>query len=162
MASTQQSICHAPSRTAYKAAVTYFSVMNRRLKQTEKPRPRTAAGEDRMPKHDPAAVLFPLMDAYAERARKGHMEDPRMSPMLAKLETLPKDVLLIVPGVDILVHEQLTFAERIGGRLRRIRMGRAAVGALRRWYMRKDFMGGQTVSAFRALWSSENTNHGSA
>lgn len=66
-----------------------------------------------MPKNDPAAPLLPLMDAYAERARKDHMEDPRMSPMLAKLETLPKDILLIVPAVDILVHEQLTFAERI-------------------------------------------------
>ncbi len=117
MASTQQPVCHAPSPTAYKAAVTYYGVMNLRLKAIEKPRPRNAAGEDRMPKNDPTAVLLPLMDAYVERARKDHMEDPRMNPMLAKLETLPKDVLLIVPAVDILVHEQLTFTERIKGEI---------------------------------------------
>jgi acetyl esterase/lipase len=117
IASTQQPVCHAPFPTAYKAAVTYHGVMNLRLKPAEKPRPRNAAGEDRMPKNDPVAVLLPLMDAYAERARKDHMEDPRMNPMLAELETLPKDVLLIVPAVDILVHEQLTFAERIKGEI---------------------------------------------
>lgn len=95
LASTQQRACHAPSRTAYKAAVTFYGVMNLRLKPSEKPRP--------------------LDDA--ERARTDHVDDPRMSPMLAELETLPRDVLLIVPAVDILVHEQLTFAERIRGEI---------------------------------------------
>lgn len=87
--------------------------MDLRLKPSEKPRPLTAAGVDRMPKNDPSRVLFPLMDAYAERAREEHKDDPRLSPMLARMETLPPDVLLIVPAVDILVHEQLTFARRI-------------------------------------------------
>ena len=117
MASTQQSACQEPSPMACKAAVVFFGVMNLQQKPVEKPRPLNAAGEDRMPKKDPAAVLLPLMDAYAEKARKDHMNDPRLSPMLAKIETLPKDVLLIVPAIDILVHEQLTFAERIKGEI---------------------------------------------
>lgn len=87
--------------------------MNLRLKPSEKPRPLDAMGRDRLPEKDPAAALLPLMDAYAECAREEHIDDARMSPMLAKLETLPRDALLIVPAVDILVHEQLTFAERV-------------------------------------------------
>lgn len=117
MASTQQPACHEPSPTAYKAAVINCGVMNLRLKPNEKPRPKTASGQDRMPKNDPVMLLLPLMDAYAEHARKDHMDDPRMSPMLAKMETLPKDVLLIMPAIDILVHEELTFAERIRGEI---------------------------------------------
>jgi len=113
MASTQQPVCQLPSPFAYKAAVSYFGVMDLRLRPDEKPRPRNSAGKDRMPSFDPAVPLFPLFDAYAYRARKDHIEDPRLSPMLAKLETLPMDVLLIVPAIDILVNEQLVFANRI-------------------------------------------------
>jgi hypothetical protein len=87
--------------------------MNLRLKPSERPKPRNAAGESLI-KHDPAVALKEtLMDAYAERARNDYLDDPRMNSMPAKLKPLPNDVLLIVPAIDILVHEQLTFAERI-------------------------------------------------
>jgi hypothetical protein len=76
-------------------------------KPEEKPRP-----ED-FPKHDPAAVLFPLIDAYGASGRTHHSNDPRLRPILAQLNTLPNDILLIVPSIDILVHEQLTFVERL-------------------------------------------------
>lgn len=36
-----------------------------------------------------------------------------MSPAIASIETLPENMLLVVPGTDILVHEQLTFVERV-------------------------------------------------
>ena len=112
-AATQQPACHAPAPTAIKAAVTFFAVVDLRLPPQEKPRPLDAKGNDRSPKNDPMAALIPLMDSYAVRARKDHMNDARLSPILAKLETLPKDILLIVPAIDIAVHEQLTFVERI-------------------------------------------------
>jgi acetyl esterase/lipase len=117
MAATQQNVCHYPAPTTLKAVVTYYGVMDLRLHPSEKPKPLNMKGEEMMPKNDPLKALFPLMDAYAEQARKNHMDDARFSPMLANLETLPKDVLLIVPGIDILVHEQLTFAERIRGEI---------------------------------------------
>lgn len=59
------------------------------------------------------AVLQPLYDAYACKARAEHYDDPRLSPVVAKAENLPDDMLLIVPAIDILVHEQLTFVQRI-------------------------------------------------
>jgi hypothetical protein len=36
-----------------------------------------------------------------------------MSPAIASIETLPEHMLLVVPGTDILVHEQLKFVERV-------------------------------------------------
>lgn len=41
------------------------------------------------------------------------MDDPRLSPIVAPLEKLPKRIMLHVPSIDILVHEQLVFAERV-------------------------------------------------
>jgi hypothetical protein len=58
-------------------------------------------------------VLFPLFDSYAGPVRAQNIENPRLSPILAKLDTLPEDILLIVPTVDILLHEELTFVERL-------------------------------------------------
>jgi hypothetical protein len=76
-------------------------------KPEEKPKP------ENFPKHDPAAVLLPLMDAYGASGRINHSNDPRFRPILARLNTLPNDILLIVPTIDMLVHEQLTFVERL-------------------------------------------------
>lgn len=41
------------------------------------------------------------------------MQDARLSPIIKPLNDLPKNILLIVPAVDICVHEQLTFVERV-------------------------------------------------
>jgi hypothetical protein len=41
------------------------------------------------------------------------MTNPRLSPIVAELDTLPKDMLLVIAAIDILAHEQLTFVERV-------------------------------------------------
>ncbi|KAK3620838.1 hypothetical protein LTR56_023170 [Elasticomyces elasticus] len=66
------------------------------------------------PKYDVTSPLQPLFDLYASEARKaGHAEDPRLSPILAEPEKLPDDILMVVPTMDILLDEQLTFAEKL-------------------------------------------------
>ncbi|KAF4983983.1 hypothetical protein FZEAL_737 [Fusarium zealandicum] len=78
VAATQQENCHAPSPTAIKAITTFYAAIDLRLKPWEKPHPPD------MPKKDPAAVFLPLFDAYASPARAKHLEDPRLSPVMAK------------------------------------------------------------------------------
>ncbi|KAK7229423.1 hypothetical protein V2G26_001593 [Clonostachys chloroleuca] len=107
LASTQQPARHGSSRTAFKGCVLFCGVLELRLSPWQKLRP------EGMQAKDPVAVLMPLFDAYPEQARKNHFDDPRLSPMLAARETLPPRILLCVPGVDILLEEQMTFAERI-------------------------------------------------
>ncbi|KAF4344845.1 triacylglycerol lipase [Fusarium beomiforme] len=104
---TQQKSCQAPSPTAIKAITTFYAAIDMRLSPWEKPHP------DKMPKNDPAKLFLPLFDAYAAPARAKHFEDPRLSPVLARVETLPERMLVVVPGIDILVAEQTEFAERI-------------------------------------------------
>jgi hypothetical protein len=45
------------------------------------------------------------------------MSNPRLLPIVAEVGKLPERMLLIVPSIDILVHEQLTFVERVGKEL---------------------------------------------
>lgn len=59
------------------------------------------------------AVLLPLYDSYAGPVRKAHMDDARMNPIIKPIDDLPANTLLIVPSIDILVHEELTFVERV-------------------------------------------------
>lgn len=113
LAATQQPNCHGPSPTAIKAIVAYHAVMDLRISPGQKPRP------EGMPKRDPLAVLFPLFDSYAEPARARHLEDPRLSPLLAKRETLPGRIFLGVAGVDILLAEQMEFIGRVNEEDRR-------------------------------------------
>lgn len=56
---------------------------------------------------------MPLFNSYAALAPPGHKDDPRLHPALAKLETLPRDLLLVIPQIDILLHEQLAFVQRL-------------------------------------------------
>lgn len=65
------------------------------------------------PKKDPMAFLIPLYDSYAAPSRAENQENPRMSPIVSAIETLPERMLLIIPGIDIIVHEQLAFVERV-------------------------------------------------
>ncbi len=104
-------------RGVVKASVTFYAAINLRLKPWEKPRPQVPGQSG--PAKDPLSFLLPLFDAYASAAREKEMDNPRLSPYLAKLEDLPQDILLVVPAIDILVHEQLTFAERLRGEIER-------------------------------------------
>jgi alpha/beta hydrolase fold len=58
---------------------------------------------------------MPLFDAYASAARVANLDNPRLNPIVASLDTLPENMLFIVPTLDILLHEQLTFIERLKG-----------------------------------------------
>lgn len=81
-----------------------------RIRPSQKPRP---AG---FPKHDPLSWVEPLFDAYAggsERLQALRNADSRLSPILKPLDDLPENVLLIVAGIDILQHEQLSFIQRL-------------------------------------------------
>ncbi|KAH6999664.1 putative lipase/esterase family protein [Ilyonectria destructans] len=109
LAATQQESCHSPSPTAIKASIIFYAPIDLRLRPQEKPRPAD------FPKWDPAEVLLPLFDAYASPARATHLNNPRLSPVLAKRETLPERVLFVIPAIDIVVAEQMAFAERING-----------------------------------------------
>jgi acetyl esterase/lipase len=115
LAATQQPLSQAPSPTALKAVVIYYGPIDLRLKPEEKPR-----GVGMPPaEKDPAAVLVPLFDTYPAPVRAKHFNDPRMSPVLAARETLPRRILLVVPAMDILVAELLGFAERVNEEDRR-------------------------------------------
>ncbi|KJZ68780.1 hypothetical protein HIM_11824 [Hirsutella minnesotensis 3608] len=113
LASTQQLNCQAQSPMGLKGIVTFCAAIDLRLSPWEKPRPA------KMPKFDPLAMLLPLMDAYAKPARVRHMNDPRLSPTLAKPDTLPERILLVVAAIDILYAEQMAFAERVNEQDRR-------------------------------------------
>lgn len=78
-----------------------------RVKPEDKPKPPG------FPKKDPMAVFMPLFDSYPGPVRAENMENPRMSPVLAPFSQLPENLLVLIAGLDILVHEQLTFLERI-------------------------------------------------
>jgi hypothetical protein len=66
-----------------------------------------------MPKSDPLRILHPLYDSYAAAARPAQHGNPRFSPYVAPHDRLPENMLFVVPAIDILVHEQLTFVERV-------------------------------------------------
>ena len=80
-----------------------------RIPPRAKPRPTG------FPKYDPVGSFFePLFDAYPGPARATSKEDPRLSPILAPLDALPGSILLIIPKIDILLHEQESFVSRVG------------------------------------------------
>lgn len=68
-------------------------------------------------KKSPLDFLLPLYDSYPGPVRTQNMENPRMSPAVASVETLPENILLVVAGMDIIVHEQLAFVERLKGEI---------------------------------------------
>lgn len=41
-----------------------------------------------------------------------------MSPAIKPIENLPANLLLIIPSIDILLHEELTFVERVKKEIR--------------------------------------------
>ena len=56
---------------------------------------------------------MPLFDSYAGPIREDNLENPRLSPILAPLDKLPENMLLIIATMDILLHEQSTFIQRV-------------------------------------------------
>jgi hypothetical protein len=62
---------------------------------------------------DPLFFLLPLFDAYAGPVRARNMDNPRLSPTLASLDSLPRNMLFIVPTLDILLDEQLSMVKRL-------------------------------------------------
>lgn len=70
-----------------------------RLPPWEKPKPLN------FPTFDPLWWLMPLFDVYACPSRAADRENPRLHPILADGNTLPEDMLFVVPTVDILLHD---------------------------------------------------------
>ncbi|KAK5679994.1 hypothetical protein LTS10_007942 [Elasticomyces elasticus] len=91
-----------------KGIVSLFAPVDLRVLPWHKRKPK------RFPKYDVTFLLQPLFDLYASQAREvGHTQNPRLSPILADPEKLPDDILMIVPTMDVLLDEQLTFAEKL-------------------------------------------------
>lgn len=81
-----------------------------RIPPWQKPKP------ENFPEKDPLSWMQPLFDAYAggsESLQLRRKDDARLSPILKPLDELPENVLLVVAAIDILVHEQLTFIDRL-------------------------------------------------
>jgi hypothetical protein len=96
-----------------KAFVGFYVPVDFRLRPEDKPRPMS------FPKNDPSAFLFPLFDSYAEPVRVVNLENPRLNPIIIDEAVLPPDVFFVAAGIDILLHEQLRFVQRIKDELER-------------------------------------------
>lgn len=53
------------------------------------------------------------MDAYAGPAREKNLTNPLLHPILADIECMPRNMMFVVPKMDILLHEQTVFVERL-------------------------------------------------
>jgi len=98
---------HGSSPTAIKATTTFCAAIDLRLWPGEKPKPPN------FPKSDPTAFLLPLFDSYAGPVREGNMANPRLSPIVADVDSLPESMFVGIAGIDILLHEQQTFVDRV-------------------------------------------------
>ncbi|KAJ6063690.1 hypothetical protein N7499_012370 [Penicillium canescens] len=95
------------SEFSVKASVTFYTPVDLRLPPWEKPKPPG------FPVKDPLRFLLPLMDAYAGPERQKNRENALLHPILANIESLPRKMLFVVPKVDILLHEQTLFVQRL-------------------------------------------------
>ncbi|KAL1595226.1 hypothetical protein SLS60_009914 [Paraconiothyrium brasiliense] len=89
--------------------VGFCPVLNLRLKPEEKPKPPS------FPSRDPLSWMMPLYDSYAGPTRERDWNDTRLNTLVAERSKLPKDMLFVMAGIDILAHEQLFFVERLKG-----------------------------------------------
>jgi acetyl esterase/lipase len=96
-----------------KAMLGFCPLVDLRPKPEEKPRPPN------FPTKDPLFWMLPMYDTYPGPSRAQDLANPRINPIIADKETLPEHILFIVAGIDILLHEQLTFIERVRGELER-------------------------------------------
>lgn len=63
--------------------------------------------------NDPLAFVLPLMDAYAGSEREKYRDSPILHPVLADIESLPRNMLFLCAEIDILFHEQRLFVDRL-------------------------------------------------
>ncbi|KAB8068558.1 Alpha/Beta hydrolase protein [Aspergillus leporis] len=97
----------ARSEFNVKAAVMFYAPVDLRLPPWEKPKPAN------FPEKDPLAFVLPLMDAYAGPEREKYRDSPLLHPILADIESMPRNMLFIAGKVDILLHEQTVFVNRL-------------------------------------------------
>ncbi|KAK6509777.1 hypothetical protein TWF481_004507 [Arthrobotrys musiformis] len=90
-----------------KAAVSFCGVVDLRIPPWEKPKPSG------FPASNPIAFLEPVFDSYAGPLRPKYTDDPRLNIILAAADKLPRDMLFIVPEVDILLREETDLIERL-------------------------------------------------
>ncbi|KAK3319108.1 lipase/esterase [Apodospora peruviana] len=119
-----------------KASVTFYASINLHLSPGEKPPPQLPKG-----KKDPMRFLYPLFDSYAAKAKKDDGNNQRLSPYFADLKDLPGDMLLVVPGIDLVVREQLGFVERLRGEIERDTEGRYKGRRVEALFVEKGFHG---------------------
>ena len=53
------------------------------------------------------------MDAYAHSEREKYRDSPILHPVLADIESLPRNMLFLCAEIDILFHEQRLFVDRL-------------------------------------------------
>lgn len=53
------------------------------------------------------------MDACARLERVKYIAKPLLHPILADIEDLPRNMMIVGGKVDILLHEQMTFVKRL-------------------------------------------------
>ena len=92
---------------AAKAWLGFCAPVDLRLRPSDKKKPPG------FPTHDPLAFLEPLWDAYAGTQREANRAVQRCHPCLARRNDLPADVLFVCAGIDILLHEQLEFVNKL-------------------------------------------------
>ncbi|KAI9367170.1 Alpha/Beta hydrolase protein [Aspergillus egyptiacus] len=97
----------AGTEVAVKGSVTFYGVADLRLPPWQKPKP------DGYPTKDHLAFLQPLFDAYAGPNRVRDMENPLLHPTLARIETLPRNMMFVVESADILYEEPVAMTRRL-------------------------------------------------
>ncbi|KAF2835185.1 alpha/beta-hydrolase [Patellaria atrata CBS 101060] len=107
LAVSQGRRCRRGERMKVKGSVTFYAPVDLRVPPEKKPVPPG------YPKIDPLRFLLPLYDSYAGQGNPREVTDSRLHPILADVETLPRNMLFIIPTIDIPLHEQLTFVERM-------------------------------------------------
>jgi acetyl esterase/lipase len=96
-----------------KAYLAHYAALDLRTPPQAKPRPAN------FPAKDPLSFMLPLYDIYAGANRSENLSNARLHPILSEKKWLPRDMFFVVAGIDILVHEQLTFVERVKAEIER-------------------------------------------
>jgi hypothetical protein len=87
---------------------------------------------------------MPLFDAYAGQNRPSTNNDARLNPILKPGLGLPQSILCIVPAIDVLAAEQISFIERVNQDLESEGSGKGRKAG-RQWCLRNGFMDGWSV-----------------
>lgn len=90
-----------------KAWIGFCAPVDLRLRPKEKIQPEGFS------KHDATAFLEPLFDVYAGTERERNRRDARCHPTLARRRDLPRELMFVCAGMDILLHEQMELLKRL-------------------------------------------------